>query len=697
MARDFNRDWALRLAECGIAVFPCNADKQPLVKWREFSSSDTEAVAQWWHQHPGALPGIDLAKADLFVLDGDRHGGPDGRTALRDLLQQQAGFDWHQAPTALTPADGVHVYFGQNGHELGNARGNLPAGIDARGHGGYTICPYAVLADGRRYQSVSGAPDLIKAYKDGTIPHVPPGIVALIEGRKRENKQQQTNSGAAGVREKAYAQAALEGAMAELAGIVSGRRNETLNAIAYRLGRMVTRGWLNRAAVEGALLGAMHANGYVSEEGIKAAQASLRSGLDAGEKEPHPDLPDQESEQPAADAPDETPQHPPCTLAEVHTIFRKWLGKNYDIDTIDAVLATAAAERLAGDPLWLLIVSGPGNAKTETVQSLVGAGAYVTSTITSEGALLSASPRKGRAKTATGGLLRKIGDRGVLVIKDVTSLLSADRNVRGGVLAALRETFDGFWERNVGSDGGQTLTWKGRIVVVGAVTTAWDVAHTVMAVMGDRFVLIRSDSSTGRVAAGDRAIRNTGAEKAMRAELAAAVGGIIGHIDTGADWPLEDGEIEHLIKAADIVTYARTAVERDYQGDVIDAHAPEMPTRFAKQLGQMVRGGLAIGMGREAAMRLALRCARDSIPPRRINILLDLADNPGSRVADVSKRVVMPWRTARRELEALHMLGLLCCDEEQSSGPEEKTVWRYSLADSFDVATLQSMCGEVMI
>jgi hypothetical protein len=183
----------------------------------------------------------------------------------------------------------------------------------------------------------------------------------------------------------------------------------------------------------------------------------------------------------------------------------------------------------------------------------------------------------------------------------------------------------------------------------------------------------------------------------MRAELAAAVGGIIGHIDTGADWPLKDGEIEQLIKAADIVTYTRTAVERDYQGDVIDAHAPEMPTRFAKQLGQMVRGGLAIGMDREAAMRLALRCARDSIPPRRIHILLDLADNPGSRVVDVSKRVVMPWRTTRRELEALHMLGLLRCDEEQSSGPEEKTVWRYSLAARFDAATLQTVGGNVMI
>src|SRR5262249_54807127 len=97
-------------------------------------------------------------------------------------------------------------------------------------------------------------------------------------------------------------------------------------------------------------------------------------------------------------------------------------------------------------------------------------------------------------KNATGGLLRKIGDRGILVIKDVTSVLSADRNVRGGVLAALREVYDGRWERNVGSDGGQTLTWVGRIVIVGAVTTAWDTAHAVVAAMGDRFVLIRIDS-----------------------------------------------------------------------------------------------------------------------------------------------------------------------------------------------------------
>ena len=404
---------------------------------------------------------------------------------------------------------------------------------------------------------------------------------------------------------------------------------------------MVGAGWIARAEVEAALFDAAAACGLVDDDGERQVRRTIQSGLDAGIRQPHPDLPDQdviEETEPAAEPP------PQRNLAEVHAVFKKWLGADYDTDTIDAALAAAASERLTGDPLWLLVISGPGNAKTETVQALSGAGARITSTIASEGALLSASPRKARAKTATGGLLRKIGDSGVLVIKDVTSILSADRNTRASVLAAIREIYDGRWERNVGSDGGQTLTWTGRIVVVGAVTTAWDAAHAVVAAMGDRFVVIRADSNLGRARSGVRAIRNTGDEIAMRQELAAAVGGVIGHACLD-EYQFSDAEVDQLVAAADIVTMARTGVERGYNGDIVDAHAPEMPTRFAKQLAQMVRGAVAIGMTPQAGMRLAIRCARDSIPPLRRDILLDVAANPSSRSEDVRKRIGRPRMT----------------------------------------------------
>jgi Bifunctional DNA primase/polymerase, N-terminal len=184
---DHNRDCALRLAEAGLAVFPAGPDKKARVKWRDASTTDAQTIKAWWTQWPNSLPAIDLAKCGLLVLDGDRHGGPDGRAALKQLLLSQRGeYDGSATPAALTPGDGAHVYFRQNGRAFGNSRGELPDGIDVRGQGGYVICPYAELPDGRRYETVKGMADLIAAFKSGTVPPIPSGIAKLLEKPARK-------------------------------------------------------------------------------------------------------------------------------------------------------------------------------------------------------------------------------------------------------------------------------------------------------------------------------------------------------------------------------------------------------------------------------------------------------------------------------------------------------------------------------
>jgi hypothetical protein len=383
---------------------------------------------------------------------------------------------------------------------------------------------------------------------------------------------------------------------------------------------------------------------------------------------------------------------PPIPIGQAHKVFRRWLGDDYDTDALDVMLAVAAVEKFDdhSDLVWLLLVSGPGNAKTETVQSLDGIGAIVTSAISSEAALLSATPKRERAKSATGGLLRKVGDRGVLVIKDVTSILSMNRDLRARVLAALREVYDGRWCREVGTDGGQTIPWAGRIAVIGAVTTAWDTAHAVISTMGDRFVLVRLDSTTKRQAAGRKAISNTGEEQQMRAELAAAVAGVLAGM-AAEPTKITAEETDALLAAADLVTLARTGVEYDYRGDVIDAHAPEMPTRFAKQLAQIVRGAVAIGMGRPDGLRLALRCARDSMPPLRLALIEDLADYPHSSTGEIRRRLDKPRNTVDRQLQALHILGAVTVDEQEFS-KDGRARWFYTLADHIDPDVLDPKC-----
>lgn len=381
----------------------------------------------------------------------------------------------------------------------------------------------------------------------------------------------------------------------------------------------------------------------------------------------------------------------PVTLAECDDTFRGWLGGDYDLGAMHAVLAAAVIERMDGDPAWLLLISGSGNAKTETVQALAGAGARVVSSIASAGALLSGTSKGERSKTATGGLLRELGARGVLVPKDVTSMLSMDRTARAEVFAALREVHDGRWTRSVGTDGGRSLEWEGRIVVIGAVTTAWDRAHAdTISAFGDRFVVVRMDSTKGRIAAGWKAIGNTGSEEAMRSDLSRAVAGVIEGADLSATGP--DGEeTRRILAAADVVTLARTAVDHDYRGNVVDSHAPEMPTRFAKQLAQIFRGAVAIGLARDEALALAIRCARDSMPPLRLEALEDVAAHPWTRLSDAVKRLQKPRPTVDRQLQALHLLGMVALDNEVTiSGMalRETTTWRYTVAEGIDVSAI---------
>jgi hypothetical protein len=204
--------------------------------------------------------------------------------------------------------------------------------------------------------------------------------------------------------------------------------------------------------------------------------------------------------------------------------------------------------------------------------------------------------------------------------------------------------------------------------------------------MGDRFVLVRlaSDDNGLRQAAGLQAMANVSHETAMRRELSAAVGKLLAAAGT-APAALTGDQAQSLVGMADVVTRARTSVERDYQGNPAWAHALEMPTRFAKQLVQLVRGGLVLGMTETDAMDAAARACRDSMPPLRRVILADVTANPHTTTAESVKRVQLPRQTVDRTLQELHLLGLL---EVDGIAWGESVRWTYSLAPAADPAAV---------
>jgi hypothetical protein len=89
-----------------------------------------------------------------------------------------------------------------------------------------------------------------------------------------------------------YAFKALNNACEELRSCPCGYRNHLLNVMAYKMGRLIVRGWLKREWAENYLLGACRANGLIDdpEDGPVKCRATIRSGIEAGMLRPYHDI-----------------------------------------------------------------------------------------------------------------------------------------------------------------------------------------------------------------------------------------------------------------------------------------------------------------------------------------------------------------------------------------------------------------------
>jgi hypothetical protein len=250
-----------------------------------------------------------------------------------------------------------------------------------------------------------------------------------------------------------------------------------------------------------------------------------------------------------------------------------------------AALACYAANiHMDGDPVWLGLVAGSSTGKTETAYALTRCPSTImASTLSGEAALLSGTAEKDRTAGATGGLLRQVGEHGMLVLKDFTTVLSMHPDKRGQILSALREIYDGYWYRDVGTGGGTRLEWRGKLGMLMCSTTAYDRAHAVIALMGDRFLLVRLDDDK-REAGALAALRGAGSEREARAAIADAAAGLLAGKPDHPPLAADADEEQDLARLADFVTMARSPVDRDYQGEIALVLDPEGPYRFVKEL-----------------------------------------------------------------------------------------------------------------
>lgn len=352
--------------------------------------------------------------------------------------------------------------------------------------------------------------------------------------------------------------------------------------------------------------------------------------------------------------------HPPrasLTLAELHERFEQHLYLP-DLVPVDVAAATVIANRGNGDPLWVQEVSPPSAGKTKILQSITGCPeVYKLSSLTGQTFV---SGFKGRSSS----LLHRLEDqeKSFLVLKDFTTVLSLHRDARSEILGALREIYDGEFSKDFGN--GQSVSWSGRLGFLAGVTPVIDRHHQVLAVLGQRFLMLRLPPED-RDTITKRALAMRGHETEIRAELREAMTVFITGVAPRAG-ELSAMAMDEIVAVSRYATQGRTGVERDgYSREIVVVPELEVPTRFAKAAAALASALMAMGYTERAALDVVARVGRDSMPQVRVLVLEHLINAEPTATSDLSNVTNLPVSTVRLVAEDLTAIGLV---ERQGTG-----------------------------
>lgn len=322
-----------------------------------------------------------------------------------------------------------------------------------------------------------------------------------------------------------------------------------------------------------------------------------------------------------------------------------------DIEAARVLYAAVAAHALNGQPVWPMAVAPPGSMKTELIRALQDLDrVHAIDAVTSK-TFLSGQIKDGRGNKKTdrkSSLLHRVGDNGIILCPDFSTVLSIKSEDRNSVLADMRRIFDGELRKEFGTSE-PAVEWKGRITFVVAVTEDIDKHYSVIQSLGDRFVMVR----WGR--AGEEAAIKAMTQdvETVRNDLKRAVHSLFGSL-TPQEPTVTPQLHRRLAALAEFSVRGRSHVPRDGPDKaVIGFPHAESATRLAQQLCQLAKGSARLSRRdslTDADFAAARRAGYDCIPARR-RLMLDWCREGGTIVTSTS--------TKRYDREDLEVLGLV--------------------------------------
>jgi hypothetical protein len=306
------------------------------------------------------------------------------------------------------------------------------------------------------------------------------------------------------------------------------------------------------------------------------------------------------------------------------------LEANYhapDLQAIEIVLCAVISHYyVQADPCWLFLEGRSRGGKTSCgINPLTSLPNVWMVGDLSPKTFLSGWKNSGKGKKSN-SLLQQIGQNGILLFKDFTTLMSKRPEHRAEIVAQLRELHDGRLSKSTGM--GEALDWSGKITVIAAVTQAIEREWALLRDLGERFLTVRyrSDIKDDFVIA-EAAQLQRGSEREIAKKLLSIVAEVVDHKTLPTKLIRAGGEFSRrLSNLAQVVAVTRARVVRDSIGarNIVDIPDHESPSGIVKSLAALVSARAALYRRDtiiEEDINLAAKVAMDSIPRVRAGIL----------------------------------------------------------------------------
>lgn len=345
------------------------------------------------------------------------------------------------------------------------------------------------------------------------------------------------------------------------------------------------------------------------------------------------------------------------TLQEIKDYYKEVFYVEDDT-ILDLLCAIAISVYTKSDSIWLLIIGAPSSGKTEFVNTLSGlVYSHQVSTLTENAFLSGMGGSDGKEKS----LLHKIGDNGLLLMKDYTSILSLKEELRKKILGDMREIYEQKLSKATGN--GRDMEWKGKINFVGAVTDSIYLNEGDDASMGRRTIdyVMPHFNDEVRIKMAKRSSRNIGDANVKREKIRVMFAEFIEEKRKNMPIILDElpEELEdELIMIADFSTKMRTATKRDFHGNLTFAPGSELPMRMANQLTILAQVLIYLNDGvlKKEHHDILIKVALDSISRQRRITLQVMAQYDRVTTKGVAQKLNYPTKTTLQWLEDVNVL-----------------------------------------